>query len=111
MALRADLPDWPRRMDAETAAAYLNIGESTLREGWPRGRYPAPIKDGKRVLWDRRVQHLAGFSNHRAVARPGGALRQGRDVKALAVSAMAKWESGRNIEAAGKVAEKGGENG
>lgn len=55
MALRADLPDWPRRMDAETAAAYLNIGESTLREGWPRGRYPAPIRDGKRVLWDRRV--------------------------------------------------------
>lgn len=36
-------------------ARYLSIGESTLRDGWPKGRYPAPIRDGKRVLWDRRV--------------------------------------------------------
>jgi hypothetical protein len=55
MNTRADIPDWPRRMGVELAAAYLGVGESTLREGWPRGRYPAPIRDGKRVLWDRRV--------------------------------------------------------
>lgn len=55
MGIRAEIPNWPRRMDAAMAAAYLGVGESTLRDGWPKGRYPAPIRDGKRVLWDKRV--------------------------------------------------------
>jgi len=48
------LPDWPRRMSAAQAAAYLNVGESTLRHG-AGTRYPAPLRDGKRVVWDRKM--------------------------------------------------------
>ncbi len=51
------LPDFPRRMHAALAAAYLGIGESTLREG-AGTRYPAPVRDGTRVLWDRKALDL-----------------------------------------------------
>lgn len=47
--LRPALPDWPRLMDVELAAAYLGIGASTLRERGPRARHV-----GRRTLWDRR---------------------------------------------------------
>lgn len=43
------LPDWPRLMREELAAAYLGIGVSTLRE-----RGPKPNHLGRRVLYDRR---------------------------------------------------------
>lgn len=45
---RAILPDWPRLMDVELAAAYLGIGASTLRESGPQ-----PKRLGRRVLYDR----------------------------------------------------------
>lgn len=48
-ATRADLPDWPRLMRVEQAAAYLSIGTTTLRE-----HGPAPKRLGARVLYDRR---------------------------------------------------------
>lgn len=47
------LPYWPARMGEEMAAAYLGISASTLRAGSAKGRYPAPIRDGKRVLYAR----------------------------------------------------------
>lgn len=46
--LRSVLPDWPRLMDVDLAAAYLGIGASTLRE-----RGPAPVHIGRRALFDR----------------------------------------------------------
>ena len=45
---RAALPDWPRLMSAPLAAAYLSIGETTLRTQGPQ-----PKRLGARVLWDR----------------------------------------------------------
>ena len=35
------------------AAAYLGISPSTLRQGSAFGRYPRPIRDGKRILYAR----------------------------------------------------------
>jgi hypothetical protein len=45
------MPDWPARMSEELAAAYLGVSASTLRAGSAAGRYPKPIRDGKRVLY------------------------------------------------------------
>jgi hypothetical protein len=42
------LPDWPRLMPIELAAAYLSRSVSTLRE-----RGPTPKRDGRSVLYDR----------------------------------------------------------
>lgn len=49
----ANLPNWPRRLSAELAAAYLGISKTTLLTGVGSRRYPEPMRDGKRVLWDR----------------------------------------------------------
>jgi hypothetical protein len=45
---RPALPDWPRLMGAELAAAYVGISENTLREHGPQ-----PKAIGRRRLWDR----------------------------------------------------------
>ncbi|WP_202393164.1 hypothetical protein [Alteraurantiacibacter buctensis] len=47
--LREKLPDWPRLMSSELAAAYLSIGTTTLRT-----KGPQPRSLGTRVLYDRR---------------------------------------------------------
>lgn len=47
------MPHWPARMDAELAAAYLGVSVTTLRAGSDKGRYPRPLRDGKRVLYSR----------------------------------------------------------
>lgn len=49
LELRSALPDWPRLMDVELAAAYLGIGASTLRERGPAARHV-----GRRALYDRK---------------------------------------------------------
>jgi len=43
------LPDWPRLMSEDQAAAYLSIGSTNLRENGP-----SPKRHGRRVLYDRR---------------------------------------------------------
>lgn len=49
------MPDWPARLSEEMAALYLGgISQTTFREGVKSGRYPGPVKDGKRVFWSRR---------------------------------------------------------
>jgi hypothetical protein len=45
---RAALPNWPRLMCVDLAAAYLGLGVTTLRE-----KGPAPKEYGKRRLYDR----------------------------------------------------------
>jgi hypothetical protein len=45
------MPDWPARMGEDMAALYLGVSETTLRAGVAAGRYPRPLKDGKRLLW------------------------------------------------------------
>ena len=42
------LPDWPRLMGIELAAAYVSLSETTLRAKGPTAK-----KYGKRVLYDR----------------------------------------------------------
>lgn len=49
MAERAMLPDWPRLMPIELAAAYLSRSATVIRE-----RGPTPKRDGRSVLYDRR---------------------------------------------------------
>lgn len=45
---RAALPNWPRLMDIELAAAYLSRSPTVIRE-----RGPKPKRDGRSVLYDR----------------------------------------------------------
>jgi hypothetical protein len=51
------IPDtWPHgalpgRMNDECTAYFLGVSVSMLRAGVRVGRYPAPIRDGGRVLW------------------------------------------------------------
>ena len=49
-----DLPDWPRLLSREQAAAYLGVSVTMLesRIGDP---FPAPIRMGGRKLYDRRA--------------------------------------------------------
>ena len=51
----AMLPDWPRLMDAETAAAYLSISRSLFLDRVKRKVYPSALKEeGERgAYWDR----------------------------------------------------------
>jgi len=49
----AELPDWPARMQAPLAAAYLGISPTKLHVGVEVGRYPAPRPDGGNALWHR----------------------------------------------------------
>lgn len=49
MADRSALPGWPRLMPEPMAAAYLQIGTTTLRDCGP-----APKRLGRSVRWDRR---------------------------------------------------------
>jgi hypothetical protein len=45
---RPSLPDWPRLMPIQMAAAYLSRSVTTIRE-----RGPTPKRDGRSVLYDR----------------------------------------------------------
>jgi len=45
---RSTLPDWPRLMSIEFAAAYVSLSENTVREHGPK-----PKHHGRRVLYDR----------------------------------------------------------
>jgi hypothetical protein len=51
----AMLPDWPRLMDADTAALYLGISRSLFLDRVKRKVYPAALReeDDSRVAWDR----------------------------------------------------------
>lgn len=52
-ALPEHLPHWPRRLSVDLAAAYLGISASKFLADVGADRYPPPIKDGARILWDR----------------------------------------------------------
>ena len=50
----AALPDWPRILRAELAAAYCGVSEGTFRTMVKDGLYPNPvIKRGGIVAWDK----------------------------------------------------------
>lgn len=60
MTERPALPDWPRLMSIDTAAAYFSLSVNTFRS-----LGIAPIEHGRRVLYDRRsldifADHMAG---------------------------------------------------
>lgn len=47
------MPYWPARMDAEMAALYLSVSETTFLERVGNGQYPAAVTEGRRKLWAR----------------------------------------------------------
>jgi len=50
----AALPDWPRMLRAELAAAYCGVSEGTFRNMVSEGIYPSPaLKRPGIVAWDR----------------------------------------------------------
>jgi hypothetical protein len=64
------LPDWPRLMPEEMAAAYLGVSLSQFRREQARGLWPKPKRRGARLnTYDRRelddaVDRLEGGVNH-----------------------------------------------
>ena len=50
---RSTLPDWPARMGAELAAAYVGVSMSKFLADVKAETKPKPVKDGGRVLWHR----------------------------------------------------------
>lgn len=50
----AALPNWPARLSEDQAAAYLVVSKTTFRAGYGSGRYPAPLREGRRLFWSRR---------------------------------------------------------
>ncbi len=49
----AGLPDWPRRLSREQAAAYVGLSPTTFDIDVAAGRLPQPLQRGRRKLWDR----------------------------------------------------------
>lgn len=41
----------PARLDAECAAYFVGVSKTTFLEGVTAKRYPAPVREGSRVLW------------------------------------------------------------
>lgn len=76
MPALSDLPDWPRLMSEEQAAAYVGVSVSTFvaNIGNP---WPEPIQFGRRKLYDRVAIDRAvdALSEHLSpderLARPG----------------------------------------
>ena len=46
------MPTWPRRMQADLAAAYCGVSVGKFLSGVRAGKYPQATKDGGNKLWD-----------------------------------------------------------
>lgn len=49
----------PRGLDVDQAAEYVGISAPKFLDAVKAGRYPAPIRHGKRQVWDLRALDLA----------------------------------------------------
>lgn len=65
----APLPNWPRVLDEEKAAAYVSLGVSTFRREVAAGRIPPPVQlTAGRVGWD--IRALDRWVDERAPGAP-----------------------------------------
>ncbi len=46
-------PDWPARMTADVAAAYMGVSKTKFLLGAGNGSYPAALHDGGNAHWHR----------------------------------------------------------
>jgi predicted DNA-binding transcriptional regulator AlpA len=49
------IPFWPRLLSADFAAAYMGIGETFFLDCVSKHTLPAPVRLGRRKLWDRHM--------------------------------------------------------
>ena len=73
-----DMPDWPRYLSEEQAAAYLGVSVTTFRAriGKP---WPQPLRMGRRKLYDRAaIDRVADRLSEPAEEDPGEAIRRAR---------------------------------
>jgi hypothetical protein len=69
----SELPDWPRRMAAQLAAAYIGVSPSKFLAGVKAGRYPAGVEDGGNRLWYRSdLDRWLDQARDQAAASPAG---------------------------------------
>lgn len=47
------LPDWPRMLSRDQAAAYVGVSTGTFAREVAAGFWPAPLERGRRQTWDR----------------------------------------------------------
>jgi excisionase family DNA binding protein len=45
----------PRILSEREAAAYLGVGRTLFRARIKAGQFPAPMRQGRRVLWDKKT--------------------------------------------------------
>lgn len=70
-----DLPNWPRGLSEQLAAAYVGLSQSTFRTEWRAGRAPKPVQlTAGRQIWlldllDRWLDAKAGQTNDVPIAR------------------------------------------
>jgi predicted DNA-binding transcriptional regulator AlpA len=62
-------------MSSFLTANYLDISETKFLQDVNAGKYPQPIHDGRRVLWDRHqidaaVDRQFGAERHQAIVKP-----------------------------------------
>ncbi len=48
------MPNWPARMGEKMAALYVGVSLTFFRDRVRNGRYPAPVREGRRLFWSRR---------------------------------------------------------
>ena len=74
----AEMPDWPRMLSVAQAAAYVGLSVNTFkaRIGNP---FPAPIRFGRRRLFDRlAIDRAVDALSQPAPQSPGEKIRQHR---------------------------------
>lgn len=45
----------PRLFNQKMAASYFSISERNFENWWRSGQLPAPVRIGRRILWDRKI--------------------------------------------------------
>tara|TARA_B100000686_G_scaffold352724_1_gene455742 strand:+ start:1367 stop:1645 length:279 start_codon:yes stop_codon:yes gene_type:complete len=48
----SELPGWPRLLSLELAASYVGVSEHLFKKNLGT-RWPHPLRDGNRILWDK----------------------------------------------------------
>jgi hypothetical protein len=73
----ARLPNWPARLKAPLAAAYLGLGQTKFLAGVKTGKYPAPVLDGGNRLW--RLSDLTRWVDDGGPSGPDDLVKRMRD--------------------------------
>ena len=73
------LPDWPRGLSLEQAAAYVGVSPGKFKEEVAEGLWPKPWKRGRRLIWDRMALDKVFDQRSKLTARSGADIVRERE--------------------------------